>query len=52
VLIPTMGSEGITGELFWGRTRQGSMPGDEAEGALAGRYTAHIGHGTDQIKLA
>lgn len=38
VLFPTMGSEGITGELFWGRTQQDSMPGDPADGVLAGRY--------------
>jgi hypothetical protein len=38
VLFPTMGSEGITGELFWGRTQAGSMPGDPADGPLAARY--------------
>jgi hypothetical protein len=38
VLFPTMGSEGITGELFWGRSQQGALPGDPAEGALAGRF--------------
>lgn len=38
VLFPTMGSQGITGELFWGRTQQESLPGDPADGALAGRF--------------
>ncbi|MEV6345174.1 nuclear transport factor 2 family protein [Actinoplanes sp. NPDC051851] len=38
VLFPTMGSGGITGELFWGRTRRDTMPGDPAEGPLAARF--------------
>ncbi|MER5214092.1 hypothetical protein ABT063_26855 [Streptomyces sp. NPDC002838] len=38
VIFPTMGSEGITGELFWGRTQRDSMPGDPANGALASRF--------------
>ncbi|WP_326585270.1 hypothetical protein OG889_43980 [Streptomyces sp. NBC_00481] len=38
VLFPTMGSEGITGELFWGRTQRESLPGDPADGALASRF--------------
>ncbi|MDT0321924.1 hypothetical protein [Streptomyces millisiae] len=38
VLFPTMGSEGITGELFWGRTQQDTLAGDPADGALAARY--------------
>ncbi|WP_212997981.1 hypothetical protein [Winogradskya consettensis] len=38
VLFPTMGSEGITGELFWGRTQSAAMPGDPADGPLAARY--------------
>ena len=38
VIFPTMGSEGITGELFWGRTQQGSMEGDPADGFLASRF--------------
>ncbi|MER5220537.1 hypothetical protein [Streptomyces flaveus] len=46
VIFPTMGSEGITGELFWGRTQQGSMPGDPADGVLASRYAVAGLHGT------
>ncbi|MGW0708479.1 hypothetical protein ACWD4G_21420 [Streptomyces sp. NPDC002643] len=38
VLFPTMGSEGITGELFWGRTQHDPLPGNPADGALAGRF--------------
>ncbi|MFE7837185.1 hypothetical protein ACFU53_14430 [Streptomyces sp. NPDC057474] len=38
VLFPTMGSEGITGELFWGRTQRETLPGDPADGALASRF--------------
>jgi hypothetical protein len=33
-----MTSEGITGELFWGRTQQGSMAGDPADGFLGARF--------------
>jgi hypothetical protein len=43
VIFPTMGSEGITGELFWGRTQQDSMPGDTANGALASRFACRRG---------
>ena len=46
VLFPTMGSEGITGELFWGRTQRDSMPGDPADGALASRFAVAGLHGT------
>ncbi|KOU57051.1 hypothetical protein ADK57_40245 [Streptomyces sp. MMG1533] len=46
VIFPTMGSEGITGELFWGRTQQGSMPGDPADGVLASRYAVAELHET------
>ncbi|MFM9695103.1 hypothetical protein [Streptomyces europaeiscabiei] len=38
VLFPTMGSEGITGELFWGRTQREPLPGDPADGTLASRF--------------
>jgi hypothetical protein len=44
VLFPTMGSEGITGELFWGRTQRESLPGDPADGALAGRFAVSAVH--------
>lgn len=38
VLFPTMGAEGITGELFWGRTQRDTMPGDPQDGHLATRF--------------
>ncbi|WP_119582381.1 hypothetical protein [Streptomyces europaeiscabiei] len=38
VLFPTMGSEGITGQLFWCRTRREPLPGDPADGTRAGRF--------------
>ncbi|MDX2937859.1 hypothetical protein [Streptomyces ipomoeae] len=46
VLFPTMGSEGITGELFWGRTQRATLPGDPADGALAGRFAVAGVHET------
>ncbi|MEW1722057.1 hypothetical protein [Streptomyces sp. NPDC093109] len=46
VLFPTMGSDGITGELFWGRTQKDSLPGDPADGVLASRYAVAALHGT------
>ncbi|MGY0488205.1 hypothetical protein [Streptomyces sp. WG-D5] len=45
VLFPTMGSEGITGELFWGRTQRDSMPGDPSDGPLASRFAVAKVHG-------
>lgn len=38
VLFPTMGSEGITGELFWTGTQQDRMEGDPANGRWADRF--------------
>lgn len=46
VIFPTMGSEGITGELFWGKTQKDSMPGDAADGFLASRYAVGGVHAT------
>ncbi|MCL8012063.1 hypothetical protein [Streptomyces sp. AS02] len=45
VLFPTMGSEGITGELFWGRTQQSVLPGEAADGVLASRFAVAGLHG-------
>ncbi|MEV6595006.1 hypothetical protein [Streptomyces acidicola] len=45
VFFPTMGSEGITGELFWIRTQQDTLAGDAADGALASRYAVGELHG-------
>jgi len=46
VLFPTMGSEGITGELFWTRTQQNSMEGDPANGPWASRFAVAELHET------
>ncbi|MFJ2608745.1 MULTISPECIES: hypothetical protein [unclassified Streptomyces] len=46
VIFPTMGSEGITGELFWGRTQQECLPGKPEDGPLASRFAVAELHGT------
>jgi len=46
VLFPTMGSAGITGELYWVRTQHDVIAGDPADGSLASRFAVGRLHGT------
>ncbi|MGW0711448.1 hypothetical protein ACWD4G_36780 [Streptomyces sp. NPDC002643] len=45
VLFPTMGSEGITGELYWARTKgQEALTGNPADGPRASRHAVEQVH--------